>query len=372
MKIGILTVPFNNNYGGFLQAYALKTVIQKTGNDVIFIRRERPHKYWWDIINIIKWLLGRGHYVFFREYKKKKASKYTDAFQSRYLTPMTKKYYKSITYKSIKEYGIDRYIVGSDQVWRYKYAQSSISNYFFDFLQGTNIPRMSYAASFGGDNRDFPKKEFSECVNYLGCFDKILVRERDAISFIEDENCKLFGKVKIVLDPTMLLLDTDYRLIISEYKPLVCFNNSLFSYILDDSKKKSVIREQIANQLELDVINIKAQDPTLKNFEVVMPVEEWLYQISKSKFVLTDSFHGTVFSIIFHKPFVVFTNNERGTSRLKTLLGNLGLIHRLIDESIGDIKIQTYMIENWSEVDKKLNVLRHDSLIELYEGIGYE
>lgn len=372
MKIGILTVPFNNNYGGFLQAYALKTVIKNTGNEVIFIRRERPRKLWWDIKSIIKWLIGKGDYVFFREYKKRKASKFTDAFQHRYLYPMTESFNRPITYQSIKKYGIDKFIVGSDQVWRYQYAQSSIFNYFFDFLQGTNIPRMSYAASFGGNNEDFPKQDFDECTIYLENFEKILVREIDAVGLIEENNNKLRGKVKIVLDPTMLLQAFDYQVILSGYRPLLLSDNTLFSYILDYSKIKKDIREQIASQLKLNIINIKAQDPTLKQTEAVMPVEEWIYQISTSNFVVTDSFHGTVFSIIFHRPFAVISNKERGLNRLTSLLGNLDLMHHLITKTPDSIEIQNLEVVDWKKVDKKLNYLRKESLLELYEGLGYE
>lgn len=375
MKIGILTVPFNNNYGGFLQAYALKTAITKTGNEVIFIRRERPRKLWWDFFDFIKWLCGKGDYVFFRDYKKMKASKYTTAFQNHYLSPMTEKFYKPITYNSIKKYGIDRYIVGSDQVWRYKYAQSSILNYFFDFLYGTNIPRMSYAASFGGNNEDFPKDSFALSATYLNGFRKVLVRENDAVKYIEKENCELRGKVKVVVDPTMLLTASDYRAIFEKYKPLISSGDSLFSYILDESRNKSIIEEQISRSLNLDIVRIKAGDPTLSRYEEVMPVEEWLFHISKSQFVVTDSFHGTVFSIIFHRPFIVFANQNRGQSRLNTLLGSLGLRHRLVTDNtmdMADLDIQFFMNQDWVEVDNKLNILRSDSIKELYEGIGYE
>lgn len=369
MKIGILTVPFNNNYGGFLQAYALKTVIKNTGNEVIFIRRERPRKLWWDIISIIKWLIGKGDYVFFREYKKRKASKFTDAFQHRYLYPMTESFYRPITYQSIKKYGIDKFIVGSDQVWRYQYAQSSIFNYFFDFLQGTNIPRMSYAASFGGNNEDFPKELFIRATKLLEEFDIITVREQQATNILRVANNNI-NKSKVVLDPTFLLDKDEYVSLLSNNIKTSIPQKGLFSYLLDKDSIKTRIQTTVSEKLSIRVVEFEAMDPTLKKIEPVKSVEDWLFGIERADFIITDSFHGTVFSIIFNRPFITIGNKQRGLERLKSVLNLFGLEDRmLLDYSEESVLTILNTKIDWENINKILKFNRMKSLKILIDWI---
>ena len=121
MKIGILTVPFNNNYGGFLQAFALKKVLQDMGLEVVFINRRRNKNTNYRVI-IKKALIKLG----VCKDRIKELSKYTEQFKREYLYPMTEEYYTSEELKKCLNYNFDAVIVGSDQVWRYKSAGDSI------------------------------------------------------------------------------------------------------------------------------------------------------------------------------------------------------------------------------------------------------
>lgn len=141
MKIGLLTVPFNNNFGGFLQAYALKLILTSYGHEVIIINRRRNRNLTWK--GLLKLLLTSLGII---KSQDKRLSVNTSKFISQYLTPGTPYYYSSKDIKHCLKYEFDYCIVGSDQVWRYKFAQDSIDDFFFSFLKDTKVCRMSYGA----------------------------------------------------------------------------------------------------------------------------------------------------------------------------------------------------------------------------------
>ena len=360
MKIGVLTVPFNNNYGGFLQAYSLKTILERMGHDVVFIDRKRnkiKRPLW-------KALIGFPYFKF-KEIKaqntKKKISIFTDVFKQKYLAPFTPEYYCHEDLKTCLTFNFDAFIVGSDQVWRYKYAKKSIDDYFFSFLEDTT-PKFSYAASFGTSENEYPLAAIEKCRSLLKSFVSISVREysgKEMLSRYFDVNPDL---VNVVLDPTLLLTAEDYRSLFSNIatkkEPYVC------SYILDASREKSNLISSIAQKYDGNVVYLKAQTNGLKDQKPIEPVEKWLYQMASASFVVTDSFHGTVFSIIFNKPFIVIANNKRGNSRFETLLTELDLKSRYIKEQELDKIDDVFLFKpiEWEIVNSKMDTLRNLSL----------
>ena len=162
-----------------------------------------------------------------------------------------------------------------------------------------------------------------------------------------------------VLDPTMLLSKDDYlKLIESEDSP--CSTNMLLTYVLDRVQEKSEIINKIGNALHLTPYEngpAKYFSNIIENNvpECVFPsVSRWLAGFRDAQFVVTDSFHGTVFSIIFNKPFVAILNSERGASRFISLLSILGLENRLI--STGDEVSEEHLRPiDYTEVNKILN-----------------
>lgn len=347
MKIGILTVPFNNNCGGYLQAYALKTILQNLGHDVIFLNRQwnRHIPFITRLKNVIKIMLGR-----------KVSTEITgdqNPFVKQYLNPITRRFFSSHQLrKFVSSNSFDCIIVGSDQVWRYAYAKSTITDFFFKFLNTSNTLRISYAASFGIDELDYPENIKKECEILLKSFDAISVRERSGIRLLKELGVS--QHVHFILDPTMLLNKNFYFKHLIQNKIQARSSKFLFNYILDYSDEKDEFIKNIASILNLDMCKY--------NLNGVVNVESWLSDIYHSSFVVTDSFHGAVFSIIFNKPFIVITNKERGLARFESLLEQFDLKKRCVDsDSLESFDFILTEID-WNSVNQKLHNRRCESI----------
>jgi len=327
MKIGILTQPLVNNYGGTLQNYALQQVLKKLGHDPITI----------DYIpksSLIDYLLAclKTMFLFFIPSKRRSFRSHPrrklrnaqfDKFTRTYI--LTTKTVSRLRNSLIDEYGIDMLIVGSDQVWRPRY-NPYVEDMFFKFVKNDNLRRLSYAASFGTDEWEYTPKQTILIRALINKFMAVSVREESGIKFCESN---LSVKAQQVLDPTLLLEEADYRTLcknIPEDK-----NKYILAYILDVTQDKE---EEIARIEDSEKMNVKychaENDATLT-------VEEWIARFRDASYVITDSFHGTVFSIIFGKPFTCLKNSTRGSSRFDTLLSiyNNGHIEKKQKESLG-------------------------------------
>ena len=334
MKIGILTLPLHTNYGGILQAYALQTVLERMGHEVVIFNHERkyrlplwrlPLSYTKRIIK--KYILGRKDTKIFAEQKLRddytKISQHTQKFIDTYLHT-----YNVETFKKLKSTDFDAIVVGSDQVWRPKYFVSlfvdRIENAFLSFARKWNIKRISYAASFGTEDWEYTEEDTKHCGELLSLFDVITVREASAVRLCKD---KLGVDALHVLDPTMLLTKEDYiKLFDAANTP--SSSGNLLTYILDSTPEKTDVINKISKEKGLIpfCVNSNAKGPNVSVEERIQPpVEAWLRGFYDAEFVVTDSFHACVFSIIFGKPFVVIGNKDRGMPRFECLLKMLGL-----------------------------------------------
>lgn len=362
MNIGLLTVPFNNNYGGFLQAYALKSLFEAWGHHVTIINRRRNRKsskFYQYIRHIL--FLDKAN----RKYKK--ISGKTEAFRRKYLYPETSPYYTTLALQESESLGLDFFVVGSDQVWRYDYAKPNIEDYFFGFLS-KNQPRISYAASFGVSPSGFDHEKKELCSALLTKFKAVSVRESSAISILESEFGVPKGVVKHVLDPTFLI-DKGYyeRLSLSE-KELT--GDYLFSYVLDETSEVQQFVERVTEQTALPVSCLKAQTGSMENWKEIEPVELWLNRIIHSKYVITDSFHGMVFSIIFNKEFIVIANRSRGIDRFTSILSILGLEDHLVTDVINQKPV--FRPVDWEPVNNILQEKRAESIQFLTTALSNE
>jgi hypothetical protein len=261
-------------------------------------------------------------------------------------------------------------VVGSDQVWRPRYSPC-ITNYFFDFLSPQDkVKRIAYAASFGVDEWEFSEEETSKCKDLLKLFDSISVREASGTHL-----CSKYlnrDDALHVLDPTMLLEKEDYISIVEREKEPKS-SGALFCYILDESSEKKQIIESIVSQIntipftQMPKCKITYENLRDRLEDCVYPsVTAWLRAFIDAEMVITDSFHGCVFSIIFNKPFWVIGNKERGFARFDSLLSIFGLQNRLI--SSGALPVDTYATINWSRVNaikkewqqKSMNFLKNN------------
>jgi len=372
MKIGILTQPLHNNYGGLLQAYALQTTLKRLGHDAWLINREfKKRTIIRKIASFAKWIIF--NYVFNRKYsrfspspkEKEIISIHTSEFIRKHIKPITNKIECTRELKKLNRQGFDAYIVGSDQVWRPAYSPC-ITNYFLDFCENqSNIKRISYAASFGVDNWEFTPRQTIKCVKLAKKFDSVSVREYSGVDL-----CRKYLETDAVhvLDPTMLLDVADYMKLIEDEKEEKIPGN-LFVYILDETNEKQSIVDKVSAELNLIPFSImpkkKLTRDTKKSINdcIFPPVTRWIKGFMDAEFVITDSFHGTVFAIIFNKPFITIANKTRGLTRFTSLLRIFDLEHRIITNSN---EINDKLLDEKINFDK-LNKIRKKQQLKAFE-----
>lgn len=319
MKIAILTLPLNYNYGGIIQNYALQTVLERMGHKVYSINLCKPKIK----VKVAKTPLSLTKRIIKKTLRLDKLI--IDIHIIRFINNnihLTKPFYSKEDLKEINGMGFDAIVVGSDQVWRVPYVYPDIQTYFLDFITNKKIKKLAYSASFGSDEIEFSEKEIKDCGELIKSFDFISVREDAGLDLINNKykwECK--NKPIHTLDPTMLLSKEDYINLSLDYESQL--DGELFYYILDMTEDKKKVLDQLSKDLGYKPFTIKGKvskwynDPQKK---IIPPVELWLQAFNKAKFIFTDSFHGCVFSIIFNKEFIVYGNEGRGMSRFNSLL----------------------------------------------------
>lgn len=358
MKIGILTLPFNNNYGGYLQCYALMTVLKREGHDVELIYRRHPKapiskKVVPTLKNILKVLIGKKVVSIFPNEEKsfRTRGKALMPFLDEKITPKSRPLYSSKDFLGYVSGRYDAVIVGSDQVWRPEYGPG-IRDYFFYGIHDEQLIKLSYAASFGTDSPQFKAEELNDCNKSLAKFKGVSVRESTGITVLKQLGFKLSCKPQVVLDPTLLLSTQDYlNLIKEEVHPS---KGKVFCYVLDTNSEKEEIISNVCKMLDRARYAIS----DIQKVGVALPsIGSWLSAIRDADFVITDSFHGMVFSVIFQKDFIVCPNLNRGGSRFTSFLGSIGLESRIVSTAKA---LDTSSIK-WNEVNLKLNKLKKES-----------
>ncbi|WP_034259779.1 polysaccharide pyruvyl transferase family protein [Aequorivita capsosiphonis] len=361
LKIAILTQPLHDNYGGLLQAYALKEVLNTLGHEAIIIdRRGGKPKGLRKIASRVKGkLLGRE--VISKRHQDI-ISKETISFREKYIPNLSEVIEDNQGMYKLNNMNFDAYIVGSDQCWRPKYSPY-IRNYFLDFAkEKSNIKRLSFAASFGVSDWEFTDEETQDCKELLQRFDAISVREKSGIDLVK----KHLGRNDAVhlIDPTMLLATDDYKKIAAQEKTKPSDGN-LKVYVLDKSDSKMRIIRDAEKKLGLKMFEVLPKkrlgsepvtNQNVTDFAYPNPVE-WLRAYQDAKFVITDSFHGTAFSIMFNVPFISIGNPKRGMARFESLLGMFDLEDRLISDDLEHVKIDTIINNkiNWDKVNQILD-----------------
>lgn len=361
MKVAILTQPLGHNYGGMLQAYALQTYLKKLGCEVVTIDRKKPEKNIVksaknNTLNFLRHCLSKQtqSFVFEHLYKfsvLKNLHQFRD--QNITLSPLCNTEHK--VFKHFEENTYDLIIVGSDQVWRPKYSPS-IMNYFLDFLEKTesNSTCISYAASFGVDEWEFTDEQTEACKKLIKKFDAITVRESSAVNL-----CKNYFDVDAekVVDPTMLLDATDYEKLIS-LDSSISFEGKVLSYVLDPKEDKQKIANTVSSILGKETFYLKTEkELTHVNQNEIdycryPEVELWLSAFKDASYVVTDSFHGCVFCILFNKPFIAIGNASRGLARFESLLSMFGLEERLVLSAIEITESKINVNIDWSKVNQ--------------------
>lgn len=341
MKIGIFTQPLKSNYGGVLQNYAMQVVLKRLGHDawtIDFLRFT-----WWDWlvivakITILKCLLRKSNYPL-TPTKVRRLENPLRRFAQKYIQltqPRVKYPNKSI----LQTYDFNALLVGSDQTWRPMY-NGKIYDMYLQLAEGMNVKRVAYAASFGTDQWEYTPEQEAECARLAKQFDAISVREASGVGL-----CKEHFDVEAthVLDPTLLLTPNDYNELCKDIEPREPF---VFAYILDMNEQKVAEIKAFAEAKGLPYF-IKSADADISDAD---SIELWLSYFRDATYVITDSFHGTAFSINYNKDFFVFLNEQRGNSRFDSLLNQFNLKDRVVS-SVDSEKT----LINWTEVNLLLN-----------------
>lgn len=363
MKIGILTLPQETNYGGILQTFAMQHTLRKMGHDAITIDRHNKREYPSLKIHIAGYLKRLAeHYLrgknvstkwnpFESDAEYKEKSRETQKFIERNIK-LTRKIYSEQLKEIEDEYLFDAYVVGSDQVWLDGYCPNS----FLDFVKRPGVIKIVYAASCGKRSFFNNPSKVKECRELSKQFIGISVREEALVAKSKEY---LGVDAQWVLDPTMLLEPSDYLHVTDSQlgtEPIV------FSYILDPTSEKSEFVNYVAKSLGVKVIH---GNRTIEDIRLGNPfpsVDDWIHNLNRSCFVVTDSFHGTVFSILFNKPFYSICNPSRGKERFLSLVKKFNLEDRLLfsNELSGD-KINLEKID-YCEVNEKLSYYRMESI----------
>ena len=367
MNIGILTQPLRNNYGGLLQAYALTKILHDMGHTAIVLHRSCDyHIHGFHFLYLLScWLRClRTPPTYISHQSWNIIEAHTQEFAHKYIPQSPLIFHSKNLRKLVRKQKIEAIIVGSDQVWRPKYSPC-IEDYFLEFAKDMDIKRIAYAASFGTDVWEFNKKQTQKFSRLLSSFDAISVREDSAVSM-----CQEYFKIKPpfhALDPTLLLSVETYNAINSNQNISAKCDGELFCYILDNNPFKKECIANCVNALKykpyycMPKKEITPNNVFLNLEECIFPpVEQWLQSFKDAIIIITDSFHGCVFSIIFHKPFWVIKNSRRGNSRFDSLLRLLKLEDRTINGTITNFNWERRI--NWDEVDRRIKEQKDQSL----------
>jgi hypothetical protein len=345
MKIGILTQPLRNNYGGILQAHALQKVLKNMGHEPWIInrtsgKRAQIHKIVTAINSkIYQYILKKNNTPkhikkIFPGSKPEKQiiSKHTAHFIKNHIYPITQPIINHKDIKKTTNQGFHSFIVGSDQVWRLHYSPD-ITNYFLDFIDDNkNIKRIAYAASFGLPHWHYPPR-LTRKISKLGQkFDAISVREDTAVHL-----CQKYLKTNALhhLDPTMLLTKNDYIKLIHKHEEHES-KGQLMVYMLDKTEHKQTLVNQVSQTLNIKPFEVMPKQKFTRERHhpteqyAFPPVTQWLRGFMDAEFVITDSFHGCAFSIIFNIPFIAVGNAKSGLTRFQSLLNLFKLQDRLV------------------------------------------
>ena len=356
MKLGILTFwKTEDNYGQLLQCYALQTYLQSLGHETFLVRttngrdysptfkqqlmekarivyRLLPYPFY-----LVKRVISSAFYVFtLGSFRKRTVDLGFEQFRQEYLN-CTKVY----TLEELQNDPpvADIFVVGSDQIWN---THDGI--YYLSWVHD-KIRKIAYAASFGGCDTLPDGKTLSE---WLKRFDYVSVREQSGV-----EICVNAGRrdAVCVVDPTMLLTATDYLKIASQELPK---DKYLFIYFLGT---RTIINwkeiHAFAKEKGLKIIYVASQGQEDKFKHTQASIHEWLSLIANAEYVITNSFHGTVFTLLFGRKFLTYPVTGvaiKMNDRITTLLNPLGLGNhiysgsiRVIEESIDYAEVHRIM-----------------------------
>lgn len=354
-KIGIITFAYsNNNYGQLLQAYALMQFIKDQGYDSYLIDyRPDPwlelNRHQNIIVAYLKYFFKRFLNVFHVRKRKIETAldkRNFDLFRKQYLEYSPNVYY---TYHDLKKNPptADIFITGSDQVWAPRI--SDVSPYMLAFAKG--CVKIAYAASFGGFSIPMAERQYIH--KLLSEYQQIGMRELSGV-----ETCKDLGLNNVVFtpDPTMLITPEQWLKIASPESPYSGNKKKIFVYSCYLPKGKLLDTIPQKENYEIIVVDIKNEDKD----SAMLTIPQWLAAIRDADYVITNSFHATMFSLYFNTSFLTFKYDaSKMNSRLTTIEKFVSVSDRIIGfgqaSEMFDL-LQTAI--DWNTVNLELDKLR--------------
>lgn len=378
MQIGIITYwSSDDNYGQQLQCYALQRFLRDKKHNAFLIKYKptAEQKSKWDKLKGIS--IGKLldklssakrkeiaiNKLLENENKELNKARMFEKFRNDHLNTT------EIEYHSIEELRqnppeAEVYICGSDQVWNNSLHSKNTAGWYLDF-GNPSIRRISYAASIG---RNIEKGEQSTFKTYLNHLNAISVRESSAQALCQSLG---FSNVEVVGDPTLLLSANHYLSLCKDIPKQE--HPYLFMYMLNISTPEEIGWDKVSAYLQARSLDLKtvcssgylpARELIPDNRNILASIPEWIALIRDARYVITTSFHGMMFCILLHKPFLVMklTNQyAKGNNRMTSLLATLGIEERIHNSSLPfDRQMENEI--NWTEVEKKLAALRNNSI----------
>lgn len=365
MDVGIMTFALSDNYGALLQTYATAKAIETLGATPVVYKyndNERINASMCTSAKIKHMVWKYVKNVFLFGIKKRKFN----MFRKSYI-PMTTRCYHN-NYELKKEPGnYDLYIAGSDQIWNpdvFLYDKS----YFLDFVpEGKR--KISYASSFG--KAVFNCKNVEDYAKLLGEFECLSVRESSGVNIIKEVCNK---DATVVLDPTMLLDKTEWRKLALYGKKRARNFKGILCYVMPGDKEVTETIEYVAQQLHKKT-GLPIMRLGLKEYEVLKHGYEqcdiwagpldFVSYFNNAEYVVTNSFHGTAFSLVFEKKFYVIINDKLKEEqslqeRVLSILDKVNANEAIITTSQKDVSEEAIL--DYNTISSKLDEERQKSL----------
>lgn len=324
MKIGILTYHNAHNYGAVLQCYALKRYLRMLGHNV-YVIDYRPRYIRYGLYDRDKWIslnpikFAKKLWVQIRLFKKQK--KRFDAFNNFIKTYISPQYINL----NVTENDTDCFIFGSDQIWR-KTNDAFDPIYWGGFKAASSTTLISYAASMGKDS--LSAQEESQIQEWLRHFTTVMVRETS----LKEVLTPIFNNtIDVVVDPTLLLSACEWdeiAVLPKRERPYI-----LVYQVIDNPAALDIAKE-VAKVMDAEIIELASEVKARKVCHTIVDCAtpcEFLGWIRCAAMVVTTSFHGTAFSIIYRKPFVSVKQNRPSDLRISSILESCCLQDRFLD-----------------------------------------
>lgn len=383
-KIGVSTLGnAKENYGQILQAYALQAFLKKSGYSPYLIDYHRRYTLQDEkgLRKVLKAFYKLGHNILRKKDGNIKNSPSIEkrdfaGFYKQFFT-FSEQFYSTIAEIQQKPPVAHAYICGSDQIWNWAGRYGYDKVHFLQF-GSSNIKRISYAA--GMSKISDSSQAIKELNEYLSIFNDVSLREPTGVPIIKKSG---YTNPKVVIDPTLLLDKEDYLEILKSCHSQTEFDNSeyILGYLINYNSPNDLGWSQIEEYLGKSTTSFKYvssegyidaidQLGGYKNNHYTVP--EWLSAIANSKYVLTTSYHGMLFSIIYEKPFLFYfadNNHTYGRNRIYYILSELGLEDRIYDNNNSSFREQLESPINWDVVNGKLKKLKKHSIDFLINAI---